>query len=703
MTDLLKTNSSVPSAPSRLSVTIASTLVDMNEGLSTTEIIWGATPNLKYLGQALSDETVRSAVSEFFLNRHIGETLRNLITVQFIRPHETAFTKHDLFSALTKTVTDAKVCGAIMELVLPAMIKIGFISAAINYSRQLDYGFGEVSVRDIANEVLVFQAAEAAKTGVLKFEGKDRVSKTVFAEAVADSFRDVGLAIEEMMDMSGIVDDFVLGVRAHLDPQFIIDKSSASVPAEWRNHRVVAELATNLVFVKAAMGLPTGQALRLKTEMYNLEKYASAVMSTIKSSDRYRWVSKEEAIASYSITKIRDIGGRPVTAVVGRNAEVQAVGQAVFAIPDVSMPNAQNINATKDRIAESIQLAYGKASFSLIDGAEMMADNLRDYVESGWKGSRAVYVADTSNGLSVQDLAVLLADVLHVTVSNGQVVIDPKVVGAVETSEEEKPEGVVTWAPRWWYTIMTNEKSLRVWSGQHLGDRIITEDPAEVILACNEREARTALPARQQLLSPQAFNTRLLSFNQNRMISVSARFSFSVTIAGLAMRGALRALDFASLRSSVHTALVKPHFNDEVIRGLQQVFSKCADIDNMIQKSSAANDWEHGKIDKDVSRFVRARYARRLLNLAQKLDPAFRHEVQQVMIERAVHSNALKGSDADLMRARMQQKSFMAYCDVVALLFFLHLQGIDHTEFTSISTSKEMTEVCMEHGSDRSK
>lgn len=694
-------NVAIPSETNRLPVRVASTLVDNYAGTSITEIIWGSIPNLKYINDCFSadDKATRKETSKFFVSRAIAPVLRNMIPGTFFRPSETAFTKEEYFSALSRQVKSRYACGVIMDLTLPALISVGLISKTIDYSRQLEYGFKAVTLGAIKNDVMVFQATEVAKAAKLSVNGKDRVSKSVFAESVAEAFYDIGIAIEGMTDMSDIVDDMVLGVRAHIDYTFTIEPRAASVPVEWRQHRIVAELATNLVFVRAALQLPADGKGRLKCDSFKLEKYAPVVMSALKSSDRYAWVSKEVALSTFEITKVRSIEGKPVSAVIGRNVEVMPVGQAVMSVQDVAMEEAVSITATKDRIAEAIQLAYGKARFNLIDGTQMLADNIREYVDAGWVGSKRVYMVDTRSGMTVSDIAALLSDTLYVTIEGGKVKAEASVVSAAKAGVDVD-ESEVEWNPEWWYSIPTQEKSLRVWFGRHLGDQVFTSSADEVVLAGPEREARAMLPARQQLLSPQAFNTRLISFDESRLISVEKRFSFSVTVGGISMQGAFKATDFASLRSSEYTSMTKPFFNEEVISGLQSAYAYCKDVDGVID-ASGEDDWEHGAIDKEVSKHIRNRYARTLLRTAQQLDPAFRHEVQQVMIERAVHKGDFKGSEADLYRSKLGQRSFMAYVDVVSLLFFLHVQGIAAEIWKEIASSAEMGRMCMDFGSDR--
>nr|UQT02512.1 P1 [Red mite associated cystovirus] len=699
---LRKAGNAVPSLESRVAIHITSTIDDRYAGTSTTEVVWANTVNTKFFGRAVIDEVIRLEVADFFVERRLFTVLKKMIPVAFFKPGETAFTKDDLYEAVSASGNGPIACGAIMELILPSFIKLGMVSDAIAYSRQMTYGFKTPTVRMVRDEVLTYQTVEATKAIKIAVEGKDRVSRSVFAELVAEQMRQIGLTLHELTDLSNVVEDMVLGVRAHLDPLFSIDSSAASVPHEWRKNRIIEELAHNLVFVKAALALPVGERLRLKTAVWQLDKWAPVVMTALKSSERYVWQSKDGALNTVSVRKARDVKGTVVGAVVGRNIEVQPVAQAVFAVADVGMADAHNISATKDRLAESVQAAYGKATFNLLQGADMVLANLRDYAEAGWKSGASVYIIDVSEGsaLTATDIALLTAERVYVTVSSGAIVVDKLTQDAIDAGLTDIDE---VWSPAWWFSVPTTERSMNVWSGTHMGDEIITSDPAEVILAGPERDARAKVPARQQLLSAAAFNTRLLDFDNNILVAVDERFSFSIEIGGLKLQGKMAASDFASLRSGPHISLVKPFFNAEVIDGLEKAYTIAHDMNDKVAKSGD-EDWEHNKANAEIVRFIKRRHAREMLLLAQQLSPAFRSEVQQVMIEQSLNSknNTLSASDSELFRAQMHQKAFGAYCDLMALRFFLMIQGIDVSMWEKIMTSTDMGEVCLEFGSDRS-
>lgn len=688
-----KTTQSVPSESCRLAVAVNTTLIDRYEGLSTTEIVWARVANNKFVKQILVNEEVKELVADFFVKRQISVVMKKLVRTTMFKPSETAFTKDDFFAALSEVVGDDRAVGVINELCLPPLIDLGLISDAIQYSMQMRYGFDRVDISDIRDDVTMYNVVEEVKKVSVKLDKSSKVSVSVFAEAVGEAMRPVGLAIYEIVDMGGVVDDIVKGVRAHIDPTQSISDKGGVVPHDWRNHKVVAELASNLVFVRAALSYPADASLALTTDSWKLDKWASVVLTAIKSSERYQWISKAEALRHYSLRKVRNLSGVPVSAVVARWVEAAPVAQSVFAVEDISMSGAYNISPTKDRISDAVQKAYGKAKFSLLEGADLLKNNLEDYVQAGWNGASSVYVVDASgNSMTLSDIAVLLADQLYVGITNGEIEVARGSIIDGETSP--------AWDPAWWFVKHTTEQGLKVWSGHHLGTQIITNDPAEVVLASEDRDARDAVPARPQLLSAAAFNTRLITFSEDVVKKVDSRFSFEVEAAGSRVAGSFRAVDFASLRSGMHTCLVMPHYNAEVVKGLEDTHKRVSELNDKVSLSSE-DDWLGNKVDQQVLTFIRRRQARELLALAQQLDASFRNEVHSTVVERAIAAGNIKGSDADLFRARLGQKSFAAVADLLALRFFLFIQGIETEFWNELMSQDVVSSVCMEMGSDR--
>lgn len=702
--ELQRDPSSVPNETTRIQISVMHNIRDRWEGMSVTEMVWGSEPNSNFVTEALASGDVREEVARFFVSRGIVNVLGSMIPTVMLKPAETAYTKAQFAAAIASTGMSSESVAVTVELCLPTFIKMGLVSDNIKYSRQMRYGFNRVTVSNIRHDVAMFQVIQAVKAvNVAGVNPTEKVSVTVFAESVAEAMRSIGLALYEIIDLSQVVDDIVRGVRAHLDPTLSVGELVGTVPADWRNNRVVSELAQNLVFARAALSLPPGYVIAPASDSWKLEKWAPVVLAAIKSSARYAWIGRAEYLRHHSLRKVRNIKGRVVTAVLSRRVEVQPVAQAVLAIEDVSLPGSYNITATKDRIAEVVQAAYGSATFSTEIGADLIASSLTDGIQMGWLGNSAGYVVDAEgSGGHMGDVAVMLADRLYVPVESnedGTSVVLSSSSAALAASKSGLSEEL--WEPMWWYAVRTKEASMDVWSGQHLGSEIVTSDPVEVLMAVEEFEAKDALAARPQMLSSAAFNTRVVDFDDRTIQKVDTRYSFRVNIMSVEVSGNFRAIDFSSLRSGVHTSLVLPHFNEGVVHGLQSAFSAAQELLEKMA-SSDESQWAHDmRPNAAFFEHVRHRLARELLKIAQKLSPAFRKEVHMTMIERALSHSQTTGSEANILRAQLTQKTFAAYADVIALHFFLFLQGIEMSSWKSIIESDEMIGVCMEMGSDR--
>lgn len=690
-----------PSDTSRIPVVIHGDIRDRWEGLSTTEAIWGTVPNKRFVSQQLGDETVRAKVADFFVRRQIINVIKSMIPTVMIKPSETAFSVSDYLQAVSSSLGgDTEVAAVVIELTLPTLLSIGMVNGNVKFSRQMSYGFDRVTVREIRHDISMYQVLqEVAKISTKSLNADQKVSKSVFAENLGEAFRPIGLAIFEIVDLGAVIDDIVRGVRANLDPALITGDTLGSVPHDWRNHRVVSELMQNLVFVRAALALPQGYSMSLTTDSWKLDKWAPIVLTALQSSERYMFVSKAEALRHYQLRKVWNLEGRVVSSVLTRSVEAVPVAQAVFAIEDLAQPGAFSIDSVRERIADVIQASYGAARFSTKTGAELIQGNLEYAIEAGWTNARAAYFVDAvGQGAYLADIAALLSDQLYVSILNGTVEID-KTVKAAEDGDSDDYE--VNFNPAWWYGVNTTEKSMKVWSGVHLGDRILTSDPSEVLLAHSEFDAKDALPARPQMLSSNAFNTRMIDFDENQIKRVDTRYAFDLSIGSLAARGSFKAVEFASLSSNVNSALVRPFFNEGVVSGLEHAFRLAAGIVDSVEESGDDQWIGDKKADDMVTRFIRERACRELLRIAQQLSPAFRNEVHSMIVERAIVSDQIKGSDAMLYRAKITQKSFGALADITALHFFFVLQGIDTPFFREMMTSEEMKRVAMEMGTDR--
>jgi len=706
----------VPDSEHRIAITVHSDLVDRWEGLSTTVGVWGLEPNLRFITEALTDETIRRNVADFFARRKFATTFKKLLpgiskSSRTIRPNEGLLDKSDIHEVLMADF-DAVEAGVIMELVLPTLLDLGLVSKNIKYSRHVRYPMKRVTAAAIQHDVAMYQVTQAvksAKSSSVDREGRYTVS--VLAEMLAEALRPIGIALYEYHDLSSIIDDIVKGVRAHLDPTLSDGSLTGNVSSDWRNHSVVTELAQNMVFIRAALEIPPRTNVAPSSEGWKLNQWAPTILAALKSSERYAWVSKAEVLRTYGLNKIRDVKGKPVSAVLYRNAKVQPTAQAVFALEDDVMAGSYYIHATRDRIADAIQSAYGSADFNTADGATLISNLLTDAVEAGWEGSRALYICDMwGAGIDIVTAACMMSDRLYVNASTKGVELTDYTVKAAEAGKEND-----AWEAKWWFSVKTQELALDVLSGSHLRSDIITSDPVEAILAYSAFSPLDLVPVKPQVLGPAAFNTAVVAFDENILRSVSKRYAFRVEVNGVVMQGSFKPASFASMRSRELTSLVLPHFNESVIYGYASAYTAANYMLQAMQKTYTNDDDTLGEVGAVLAQgwreqsapgseffsLMKRRIARSLLQLAQKLSPAFRNEVHEAIIARSTGADNLSIEDSMKLRAKLTQRTFAAACDMIALDFFLDTQGITIDVWREMMNDAEMVKVWMETGTDR--
>lgn len=693
----LDESTSAPDIERRVAVSITSNIVDRYEGQTDTTSIWGEKTNKEFVTRLLTSSEGRAHVmhdvAQFLINRSLAKVIEDMVKVPMFKPSDTLFTKAGLYAALINHAPDRVTAQVLMELVLPTLISIGMVSGNGRYASQTKYGFERVEVAALSAEIgmlQAFSALDAVKIAALQRD--NRQSKQVFGDSVAELFRPVGLSLAQVPELSVVVDDIVKCVRAYLTPPGSVGSEDINLPSTWSSNPSIVELAGCLPFARAALALPSGQPIRLTNESATLENWLRLVIQMLRDSPRYHWVSRSEALRHYGTKKVRDLYGAPVSLIVHRSVQVDRVAQAVMATPDAVLGDeAYTINATRDRIAETVQAAYGKADLSTDAAVALLAHVTENLISLGYQGwSGAILVDAWGNGLSVGDLAVLRSDKVYAVFGADQNVI------TVDGEDADRFD------PVWWFSNPTTERQLKVRSGRHLGDVVLTCDPVEALLAIPEVDARDPLPLRKQLIGPNAFNSTVFGFDEkNDLQSLDDKFKFDLQLAGVRMAGAFRPLDFSSLRTVKLTKMVKPHFNSRVVATLQEAYAVAV---NLVQNAVASDtaSWHEqvkpgeGPLDQLIDVCVM-----RLLQLSQSLSPAFREEVQEAVTERVLASEAARGEAGMSLRARMMQSYFRAYSDLLSLLFFMHIQGMETSVWQELVVSNRMERTCLMLGSDR--
>lgn len=694
----------LPEASKRVKLRIISDIRDLKEGRSETVVIWGSSPQMQYVSEALADRTLREEVTDFFLQRKISAVIEALIPAVYFKPKESTFSKPELYDAFVSTGLSDRVTQVLMELVCGPLMQIGILSSNGNRSLQLQYPFRRVTTEMLAHEINVQQVESTLGSLNLAAINSDaRQTRKTFADRLGDVFRPIGVRLLDAAELSSVMDDFISCTRAHIAPYGLSDNDIEAIPKEWREHASIGEFATCLPFVRAALRLPSKQVLRLKNEGRLLDQWIRVIVNYLRDSTRFKWLGREAMLRHHTTRHVRDMRRQVQSVVVYRHVKAQATAQAVVAIDDVGATavGGKFITATKDRLADSIQSAYSQATFSTEEGAVAYLEMARDIVGIGYRlPTDAILVDAVGDGASIADIAALLSEDLEIEVDDtGAVVASDEAVREARAKDSDLDAG--TWDPKWWYKIATVEANLDIRNGRHYGDHVVTCDPIEALKAHAEITATEAYPVQPQQLGPNAFSSTLLGFDENNLLALNRKFSFKVQFAGRDIAGAFLAQDFATLRSARLAKVVKPHFNAAVIESQSAAYGAASNL--LLELSSTDKaDWTTGNVpDPSVFSSLQRRLCVRLLKLAQSLSPSFRDEVQDAMIARALAMDEVTTEDLVIQRAQLMQQSFTAIADVTALMFFLHIQGIPAPAWAELITSEVMAGVCLDYGSDR--
>lgn len=687
---LSRAGNGVPEPSQRVLVHVASNIVDRYEGQTDTWTTWASQPNKEYIARALSKPDVLVATGEYLVNRSLAAAIEGMIPTPTFRPNECLFTKPQVFTAVSKMTTDPHVAQVLAEMLIPFFIKIGMVSDTGRFAQQIQYPFGKVDTDDIAREVAMVQAFGALDSvRMSEVALTTKQSRSVFAAAVAEAFRPVGLELLNIDSLNSVVADIVIGVRAVLTPPGSAGSAAVEVPSSWAKNPLVGDFAQCLPFINAALRLSSSTPQRLSNEGRDLEPQLRLITQVLRDSARYHWLSSAEAIRHYTHVKIRDVRDNALTSIVYRSLKAVPIAQTVIAVEDVTLSGARamDITPTKDRVAEVIQAAYGSAQFSTEHGADAIRSVLEALASSGYRDMSGVMLIDAGvDGLALSDIAALISYKLWVQVEKD----------VVSTDENGRLQ--------WWYGVQTNERNLKIASGDHYVTEVLTSDPVEALLASPEFTAKDVLPARRQLIGPNAFNARVLDFAEDEsLIRMNKRFGFSVNIAGVAVNGALKAVEFASMRTQTRVSLVRPYYNAEVIGTLASCYSMAYLAATKASTDEVVDHWSHGVVQpSELIAALKERCAFKLLKLAQQLSPNFRSEVQRMIIARALAASETGGDDAIVLRSQLVQQPFSAYCDLLALEFFLFVQGIDTGSWHDLISDEAMARTCILAGSDRS-
>jgi len=666
---------------------IHNTLIDRYEGTTSTEPIWGEKANIRVIQTAAVDANIREFCSRFFISRMVRNVIINIIPTHTVRPVEVMISKPELWEALVKVTPSAVAANAIMEILVPYLTKVGVLSKNGDYSMRFEYPVGPVTIDAIARDVAAFEIVRVMeKTKVVNIADR-KYSKEVFADEVSDALYEVGRAFLDTNSLGNVIDDIVKGVRAHID----LENTGllGMVDPSWRDNDVVATLAGNWVFVEAALNIPTGTSISPTNEGWKLDQNAPGILAAIKSSQRYAVVGRSEAIRNIGTRKIRNNRGVPVSVVLFRAANPDAVGMSVYAYEDSVMSGAYTLTHTKERLGEVVAAAYNNpAELGTVGAAKRLVSTLTDVAQSGYTGLAAMYQIDIGGYAFVENrmIAALLAQRVSVGFDADGIVVRDDVEFFVDPLSNKQTPHI-----KMWYSIPTTERDLS-WglSGRFDGASFFTSSVAEAYLALDELSPQSAIEAKPQLYTAAAFNTRVINFDERSIRKVNTRFAFNVVVNNTKIHGSFRPADLGSMKANPHVSLVVPTYNAQVFDAVAATFNTMLDVCRGLAKAAADPerypDYVGGA---NLPAFLERRVARDVLGYAQKISPAFRSEIHRGVMARATFDMTMDQSIQ--MRARLAQKAFGAYADVLALSLFIEMQGMGSTTTETDDDDKART------------
>lgn len=620
---------------------IESIIEDRLAGLTLTEEIWsGQSINSAYVSRLLTDEATRRAAVQFFTRRDCRAVISKILPGSTARIGGYRATIAEALDAV-RSVTNASVSGPILELLAPGLLNAQLIEPTKERPRVMNRYTEPFRISppidDLVAELARMEIERAVRECQANWIVEDKKTYAVRAlgSVMAEAYFPLGLAIRTAFDYASIAEDIVKAVRVVIDPDCL--GLTGDMPREIYESEVVRILATNWTFVSAALSLPQGATIAPTNGAYKFDKLAPAMLAMIKTSDRYALRHRTDVLSSWSLQHVHDVRGVRVAGTITENAKMDPVALSVIALPDSYIPGAVNIAESIGRFDAHMAAAYGSVAdrFGLVSASEHLRDVLRHSVESDALEPCAVYSVAVREH-SLEQLAVLLADSVMFQPGADP---DAAVVYVVRTSGQF-PDGVA--------------------SGLVERQDVYTTDPAEVLLAHDPFDAKSASVKLPQLLPKAALGAVLFTDSNDAIVQSSQRYSFNYTVGKTAIRGSLRWAELESARADNDAALVRPTYN----AAIYDVVSSVVDVTLAIAK----------RAPKNVSRHMQRIVGGYIVELIRGVAKPFRSNIHELMVLRSM--GKMDQHSIRLQRAQLNTMAVRGFTDAYAAGFFFSIQGM---------------------------
>lgn len=688
------------------SITPRTTIKDRRAGMSVTLDVFGPDLNLDFIAHHLKVSGVRTKVANFFLTNSPAVVLEKAISTATTKVNEAVAKRDAILLEVASIEGDSNAQAAISSFMCHIAYKIGVINERTPIRHVLQYPRQDVTVSRLTLD-LVSQAAYAAAENVTILSlGKEKMSRGVFAQAVAEIMQPIGFELHRSVSIQRILNDIVIGVRARIDTLSGKDHSS-SVPVEWMEHPVVVELASNAVFLSAALAMKSTTLLTLNNDKNTLMREAPVALAALKQSTRYSIMSREEYLSTFGKITITDVTGAPRYFIGWREAHLEPVAQNVSVFTDATYPSKARLvlpgadAATKLVASAMPQKGHAKIGTHIGEYVNMIKHltETRDprlfYPNSGsdfGDNMGEVFVMGDDGATFDTDLCWFLADKVYLNT-------DDTTESGFTLSYMVRPE----------YKVMPD---LNYEAALTAAGEFITNDESLVFLLSRDFVPASQIEARTQLFAEQTMHARVFDLDESRLIDIDQRTSFKFVIGNTTFNGSFKRKEVGMPDMPAQARFVKPVHNEYVAKVIDEVYSAKFALATSAKALASTpltdeQDVELGlngsytAVPQNLASFLEEYAVTTVLDFAQEVGTQYRDLVTALHRVRSLSS--LSTEEVITAKGYMQQSQFLALCDLASLQVLFSTLGLPSKSVTSAQSSTAITNVIMSRGSDRSK
>ncbi|ACM91124.1 P1 [Pseudomonas phage phi2954] len=666
-----------------LHVTIRDTIIDKRAGTTVVHEVMGESPNLDVIAHHLANEGVRQAVADFILTRKVTKVITNATPVTKLRQGEIVLMRETLLRQLNGEIADQHVCGVMAEFVIALARKAKVISDSVAITISTHYPSTPVTIEGLTEDLIAQSAVRTMEGVSLKWSNSENMSREAFADAFAEALIPVGYALISTNDLTQFFNDVVKAIRARL----LISEETGTIGMiddKWLHHPMVTELSTNYIFLEAARSLPYGSTIQTTNSAYSLERDASIVLASLKSSRRFAIVKTDEYRATYGKMTLVDGLGAPCYFYGWRAASMHPVAQNVSAFDDATMPGkAMTIVPGSEVASKFIATAFPSGTAASIDyhlnKLATMRQHLLDTKDPQFKAG--LEIGETfifgEDGLAFsQELACLLAD---------------KVFLSKDMDDTLVWNFIVETKHRFFY-----QSDLQV---NLIGDMFYTKNIGLALLMMKDFTPVREIEPRSQLLGEKALFTRVLDMPETRMVSPDERITYALEIGGGKYTGSIRAREVGMNDLPISAKFVRPVFNYQVSQAINEIQKATTALIAQAQQPTTFEGEQVIFANDSMVAYMRQARIQSIVDMAREVSAQYRQTVEGLLKIKSV--SALTASDAMQARGVLAQAQFMGYADIIALLLVMKTNGMETAFITEALKSEALIPALLAGGTDR--